>query len=76
MESSSVRSVSFSIPDSLSTYLGDNLTLPSASSHAAGSIAEGSTWPTRDVTFAFFKIFLKKMNEIFDLMNLRAMKYR
>jgi hypothetical protein len=55
-ESSSVRSVSFSIPDTLSTYLGDNFTLPSGSSHATGSIAEGSTWPTRDVThFSFYQ---------------------
>ena len=46
-ESSSVRSVPFSIPDSLSSFLGENGNLPTlASSLHSG---EGSTWQNRDV---------------------------
>jgi hypothetical protein len=51
-ESSSVRSVPFSIPDSLSSFFGENGALPSlASSLHSG---EGSTWQNRDVIL-FFK---------------------
>lgn len=47
VESASVRSVPFSIPDSLSSFLGENGTLPTlASSLHSG---EGSTWHNRDV---------------------------
>lgn len=45
-ESSSVRSIPFSIPDSLSSFFGENGTFPSlASSLHSG---EGSTWQNRD----------------------------
>lgn len=47
VESASVRSVPFSIPDSISSYLGENGTFPTlASSLHSG---EGSTWQNRDV---------------------------
>lgn len=47
-ESSSVRSIPFSIPDSLSSFFGENGTFPSlASSLHSG---EGSTWQNRDVS--------------------------
>ncbi len=53
-ESSSVRSIPFSIPDSLSSFFGENGTLPSlASSLHSG---EGSTWQNRDVKLYHFDI--------------------
>ena len=49
-ESASVRSISFSIPDTLSNYLGDNGNAPTT---AASSVnGEASGWSMRDVIFS------------------------